>query len=310
MPASLHRPTWPACLCVAALFAAALLRHAAAAEPANPASRPAPRAARSVHLGYSAPAGGASAFYIEMSISQSVPGSYFMAAGFGGGYFGAQELADGKKVILFSVWDPTSGDDPRAVPPDQRVEILHKHDAVNVKRFGGEGTGGQSFYPCDWQLDQPLKFLVRAAAHEGNKTAFAAYFHDPVKKEWVHLVTFRTASSAAGRNSTPGALRGLHSFVEDFRRNRTSATQTRRARFASVWAQDTKGEWHALRRARFTASGAEWEARDTIDAGVEGEGFYLQTGGQTKMSRELNSAIELPAPKVEIKPPAALPAGQ
>src|SRR3954464_11588758 len=84
----------------------------------------APRAARSVHLHLSAPE--ADAFYNELTVERSVPGSYFMACGFSHGYFGIQELGGGKKVVLFSVWDPTRGDDAAGVPVEQRVEILHQ----------------------------------------------------------------------------------------------------------------------------------------------------------------------------------------
>ena len=69
------------------------------------------RAARSVHLVYPAPAG--LFFYNEVVVEQSVNGSYFMACGWGKGYFGIQELVSGKKLALFSVWDPAAGDDPK-----------------------------------------------------------------------------------------------------------------------------------------------------------------------------------------------------
>src|SRR5665213_1936249 len=61
-------------------------------------------ACRSVHLGYPAPEG--AAFYNEVTVEKSAAGTYFMACGFDQGYFGIQELADGKKLVLFSVWDP------------------------------------------------------------------------------------------------------------------------------------------------------------------------------------------------------------
>ena len=91
---------------------AALLTMAARAAVAAEENAEPPRAARSVHLGYPAPE--AAVFYNELTVEQSVPGSYFMACGFSHGYFGIQELGDGKKVVIFSVWDPTKGDDPNA----------------------------------------------------------------------------------------------------------------------------------------------------------------------------------------------------
>ena len=103
---------------------------------------PAPRAARSVHLWWEAAAG--TEFYNEVRVEQSVPGSYFMAAGWNTGYFGIQELGNKDKIVLFSVWDPIKGDDPKAVPPEKRVEVLHNYPDAKIVRFGGEGTGAQA----------------------------------------------------------------------------------------------------------------------------------------------------------------------
>ncbi|HPM81648.1 MAG TPA: DUF5077 domain-containing protein [Candidatus Anammoximicrobium sp.] len=62
-----------------------------AAEPAAP-----PRAARSVQLGYRVP--DAVLLYNEMTVLESTPGSYFMAAAWNTGHFGIQELPDGRQV--------------------------------------------------------------------------------------------------------------------------------------------------------------------------------------------------------------------
>ena len=258
---------------------------------ANKQAEKPPRAARSVHLGWQAPE--ATAFYNELTVKESAPGSYFMAAGFRHGYFGIQEQAGGRKVVIFSVWDPTKGNNSNAVPEDQRVEILFKADDVMAKRFGGEGTGAQSFFEYPWKIGQTYRFLVKAKSEE-KKTAYSAYFWLPEQNAWKHLVTFRTRSDG-------DLLKGLYSFIEDFRRNTTSATQSRRAIFGNGAVLDADGKWHALTKAHFTASGADWEAKDSIDAGISGDVFYLQTGGATKMSRALNSSIECPAG--EVNPP-------
>src|SRR3982751_4534696 len=241
---------------IALFFTVALC--AGAAEPLE-----APRAARSVHLHYPAPA--ADAFYNELTVERSTAGSYFMACGFRHGYFGIQEQARGRKVVLFSVWDPTSGDEARDVPLEQRVEIVHQDPEVEVKRFGGEGTGGQSFFKYDWKVGETCRFLVRAKVEE-NKTAYSGYFW--AAGAWKHLVTFRTRTGG-------DRLKGLYSFIEDFRRDTRSAAEARRATFSNGWV--FAGDWKPLLAARFTASNSEWEAKDTIDAGVTAGGFYLQT---------------------------------
>lgn len=254
---------------------------------AEPATKPAPRAARSVHLTYSVGQLSTSeAFYNECTVQQSVPGSYFMACGFKRGYFGIQEQANGRKVVIFSVWDPAKGDNPKAVPLEQRVEVPFQGEGVEVKRFGGEGTGGQSFFPYDWKIGETCRFFVRVTV-DGEKTAYAAYFWLADKKAWKHLATFRTRTGGE-------YLTGLYSFVEDFRRDTKSALQTRRASFGNTWAL-AQNEWRPLLRARFTASSATWEAQESIDAGVANGRFYLQTGGDTKMSHKLSATLERPA---------------
>ena len=244
-----------------------------------------PRAARSVHLGYAA--ADATAFSVEMTVLASTPGSYFMAAGWHTGYFGLQELADRRKVVIFSVWDPTTGDDPNAVGEKDRVECLSHAPDMRIKRFGGEGTGGQCMGDFDWQLGVPVRFGVTAAV-AGDTTAYAGYVQVPGAEGWKHLVTFRTRTGGQ-------PLRGLYSFVEDFRRDGRSPHEVRRARFGAGWAQAVEGTWAPLRRARFTASGAEWEAKDTIDAGLDAGQFFLATGGDTRPSRPLRSILECPA---------------
>ena len=256
------------------------------------ATAEAPRAARSVHLGFAAPK--ADMFYNEVTVEKSVPGSYFMVCGFRNGYFGIQEQANGRKVVLFSVWDSARGDNPNQVPEKERVEVLYHADDVLVKRFGGEGTGGQSFFEFPWKVGETYRFLVKAttvpspsgtgAGGEG-KTAFTGYVYLPEKKEWKRLVTFRTITGGS-------RLEGLYSFIEDFRRDGKSATQLRRAMFGNGWIHDVAGKWTPLEKARFTASGASWEAKETIDAGAVKDRFYLQTGGDTHTTTKLNGTIQ------------------
>ncbi|MGA2863421.1 MAG: DUF3472 domain-containing protein [Verrucomicrobiota bacterium] len=252
-----------------------------------------PRAARSVHLHYPAPEG--DVFYNEMVVEQSVSGSYFMACGWDTGYFGIQQLARGEeKVVLFSVWDPTGGDDPNAVKAADRVEVLAQGQGVRIRRFGGEGTGAQCLAPCPWKLGETNCFLVQSQV-QSNKTAYTAHLWLASKKAWWKLATFRTATG--GR-----PLRGYYSFIEDFRRDGASARETRRARCGNGWVRTVPGEWKALDKARFTASNASWESRDNIDAGLAGGWFYLATGGEITAKTRLQSLLQLPAPPAQ--PPA------
>lgn len=238
------------------------------------------RACRSVHLQYSTP--GAIAFYNEVTVETSAPGTYFCVCGFRRGYFGLQELGDGKKVLIFSVWDDFEGNDPNAVPEERRVEVLYQGEGVRVGRFGNEGTGGQSFYDFDWQVDETYRFLLTADLLE-ERTAYTAWFFHPEEQEWFRMATFTTFAHEYG-------IRGLYAFVEDFRRDFVSATQMRRAVYRNGWIRAADGQWLALMRATFTADDTP---ADNIDCGPVDDGFYLQTGGETQqVGAALNDIID------------------
>lgn len=247
-----------------------------------------PNAARSVHLGFPAP--DAAIFYNEVTVEESVPGSYFMVCGFKHGYFGIQELSGPEdKVVLFSIWDPGDQNDPNSVPADRRVEVLHNDKDVRIGRFGNEGTGAQSFYKLKWKIGQTYRFCVKATV-EKPKTSFAAYLWLEESSEWKHLATFRTQTGGE-------PLRGLYSFLEDFRRDGRSVKQTRRATFGNGWVQTTNGDWVALTKARFTGDATPL---DNIDAGVKDHRFWLATGGDVTNHTPLKSIlswtpVELPS---------------
>lgn len=237
-------------------------------------------ACRSVHLRYAAPEG--VLFYNEVTADRSAEGTYFMACGFDRGYFGMQELAGGKKVVLFSVWDPGSQKNAKSVSPEKQVKVLAQGEGVRVKRFGGEGTGGQSMFDYDWRIGQTCRFVVKATI-DGDQTIFAGYFFVPEKKSWQHLATFSTAGGGH-------ALRGYYSFVEDFRRNRISATQVRKAGFGNGWVRTEGGQWTPLTRATFTGDS---NPAMNVDAGIEDGKFLLSTGGDTTNSHTpLNGTME------------------
>lgn len=223
-------------------------------------------ACRSVHLAYSGPT--AVLFHNDVKVEKTADGTYFCVCGFNRGYFGLQELANGKKLAIFSVWDPTNEQDPRKVPEDKRVKLLHKDDSVRVGRFGNEGTGGQSLFDFEWKIGETYRFVVTAEP-QGERTAYAGWIRLPEAKEWKHLVTFSTISGGK-------QLGGYYAFIEDFRRNKISTTKERRAEFGDGWVMTADGKWSALEEARFTADA---NPVLNIDAGLAGSRFWLATGG-------------------------------
>ena len=252
-------------LCSPSALICLLLSGAAVAGAREPSEQ---IACRSVHLMYSAPS--ATTFYNEVTIQQSAEGTYFMVCGWNGGYFGLQEQTKGRKVVIFSVWEQNPGDDPKQVSEEARVKVVYQDPSVRVGRFGGEGTGGQSFLDFDWKVGEPYRCLVTARLN-GDRSEYAGWFLLPETEKWKHLVTFSAHNSDR-------LLEGPYSFVEDFRRNKVSATQVRKASFGNGWVRNLDGKWLPLSTAQFTADD---NLATNIDAGIERDRFFLVTGGVT-----------------------------
>jgi len=248
-------------------------------------------ACRSVHLGYPMPEG--NAFYNEITVRSSAKGTYFMVCGWNKGYFGIQELGNGKKLAIFSVWD-SGQNDPNAVKEEQRTKLIHKDEKTRIGRFGGEGTGGQSFYDLDWKDNETYRFMVTSKV-EGNRTTYSGYFFHPTDKKWIHMVAFSTITGGAN-------MKGYYSFVEDFKRDKVSTTFARKAEFGNGWVRNTKNEWNPVEKATFTADA---NPVLNIDSGVSGKNFFLVTGGETQNRTRLRSSLENPAGGKT--PPADLP---
>ena len=231
-------------------------------------------AARSVHAWHPAP--GAEWVYGEVNVEKSVPGSYFCAIGFSCGYCGMQELVDGRKVAIFSVWDPGDpfdfGAKPDSVDEKIRTKNLYAGAGVTIDRFGGEGTGGKSMMPFNWKVGDTCRFAVHVRKDGDHRAAFTGYIYR--NGSWFKIATFSTLQTKGDP-----AIRDVYSFVEDFRRTNESVKQVRRASFLNFFAKPHGGEWAAIADGRFT--GDSNKTMMTVDAEVVPNGFTLTTGGDT-----------------------------
>lgn len=246
-------------------------------------------AARSVHAWHPAPA--AEWAYGEVSVERSVPGSYFCVIGFSCGYCGVQELVDGRKVAIFSVWDPGDpfdfGARPDEVDEKIRTKNLYAGEGVKVERFGGEGTGGKSMMPFDWKVGETCRFAVHVRKDGDHRAAFTGYIYR--NGAWFRIATFSTLQTKGDP-----AIKGIYSFVEDFRRTDESVRQVRRASFLNFFSRQRGGEWAGIEAGRFT--GDSNEAVTTVDAEVVENGFVLTTGGDTanahiKLSSDMKTTV-------------------
>ncbi|MES2299604.1 MAG: DUF3472 domain-containing protein [Pseudomonadota bacterium] len=222
--------------------------------------------APSVHVRYEP--SDVSTFYSEVTVKRSAPGSYFAVTGWHNGYFGLQERADGRKVLIFSVWGSKS-DAPAA--GGASVLLVSKDPAMRIAKFGNEGSGLQSFLDFDWKINTSYAFMVKARLVD-ERAEYTAYFRSPDAKWWRPLATMSTPFEAT-------LLRGLHSFAEDFRRDDSSAKEVRRAMFSNAWARKQDGSTIRLLSALVTCTP---QGARAVDAEVSAAGITIASGGATE----------------------------
>lgn len=255
----------------------------------------------SVHWRFDPPAGVDKVewFYSELTIpiGQDVMGSYFMANGFGEGYFGIQVNSPSERRVLFSIWSPYETDNPGEIPESHRIRLLRKGEGVHTGEFGNEGSGGQSYLVYNWQAGNTYRFLTRAAPAGDNATDYTAYFYAPEAGQWKLIAAFR-------RPQTNTYLTDLYSFLENFLPE--TGNTTRMGLFANQWICDTSGRWHELTDAMLTADNtARKKNRLDFTGGVENGQFFLKNCGFFNETGELEKVFSRPptgkAPDVDFR---------
>lgn len=228
----------------------------------------------SCHLGYTVPTSSNVSYYyneVTVPVGEDKIGSYFMANGFGEGYFGIQVNSATERRVLFSVWSPFPTDDPNNIPPDHKIVLNRAGSGVTIGEFGNEGSGGQSYYKYNWTAGQTYKFLLKGEPDDTGKTDYTAWFLSPDTTTWKLIASWK-------RPQTSTYLKGFYSFVENF--NPENGYMERKAEFKNQWVRTSAGNWQAVSTAKFTVD-ATYNAQQRIDAmgGTNGNSFFLQNGG-------------------------------
>lgn len=213
-------------------------------------------------------------FYNEITIpaGHDKLGSYFMADGFGEGYFGMQVNSETERRVLFSVWSPFETDDPKSIPDSLKIALLNKGATVNANDFGNEGSGGQSYMRFMWQAGNTYGFLLHAEPDSvHHTTTYTAYFKDVSVDKWYLIASFK-------RPQTVTHLTHLYSFLENFIPE--TGDETRMGSYKNQWVANDKAEWTELTHATFTVDAtAKGGYRKDYAGGVNGDHFFLKNDG-------------------------------
>jgi hypothetical protein len=228
----------------------------------------------SVHLNYPLPADeDIEWFYNEVKVpeKEDATGSYFMANGFGEGYFGMQVNSATERRILFSVWSPFHTDDPKSIPKDKQIIMLKKGTDVHTGEFGNEGSGGQSYLKYNWKAGNTYKFLLQGKPSGDSTTTYTAYFFAPEEAQWKLIASFK-------RPKTHTYLKKFHSFLENFIPE--TGNKGRLVYFGNQWVRNTAGKWTELNQAKFTADATARKGyRLDYAGGRENNYFFLKNCG-------------------------------
>lgn len=252
----------------------------------------------SVHLAYKMPAGDTEWFYNEVTVPKEgeTMHSYYMAAGFGEGYFGMQYNSPTERRVLFSVWSPFDTQDPKSIPDSHKIKLLRKGSDVQIGEFGNEGSGGQSFLRYPWKAGRTYKFLMHVRPDGQGNTVYTAYFYAPEDKAWRLIASFQ-------RPLTNTWYTHAHSFLENF--NPEQGYLSRKVMYGNQWTRSKEGKWTRITEATFThdATASAGVRLDYQGGETKDNRFYLKMGGffnaNTAMGTKLQCEPKGEAPEID-----------
>jgi hypothetical protein len=234
--------------------------------------------------------------YREAVIHESTNHTYFMITG--GNvtsveyYGGVQQIYDGRRVAIFSVWDVKSnctGADckPEDADPQYRVQLHQKGEYTVTERFGYELTGLKSMiYDANWKIGERIQWLV-VQEPAGKSTVIAAAYR-------LSEGPWRFIASYLVPKRYPIALTGGYSFVEDY--GPPQPMVTRSMTVGPTILEDAKGTQVIVNNMIAFASQATKNHRTE----VSGTGTYIAIGAS-------DDANAMPTKSVRPLKPTSIP---
>ena len=235
------------------------------------------RGAASTHLRYQVPADTAVKwFYTEVKVPNEVANSvhaYYETNGFHSGYGGIQINSLTERRFIFSIWSKFKTDDPTQIPSEYAVNLKRKGAAVFTGEFGNEGSGGHSHLVFPWKTNTTYHFLTGIKSIKGDSATYVGYYAAPEDHYTWHVLSEWTQN----KTDTKTGFKNLYAFVENFGPN---GDDYFKAYYGNQWAVTFNGTWIELNTAKFTTTaGANKHQRYDYGAGVEGNQFYMYSGG-------------------------------
>ena len=147
--------------------------------------------------------------YGEVEVLSSAPATYFCPilwqGGFGGaGYCGLQQQSNGRRNIIFSVWNTS---------PELPAKTVRVGARVSANKFGHEGVGQWTTINYAWKVGQVFRFvLTKSQDKTDQNTLTSYYFFDERTKKWTFQATISSPTNGDRVRYFGG---GVMSFLEN-----------------------------------------------------------------------------------------------
>jgi len=155
---------------------------------------------------------GATCLYGEITVLATSPCIYYCGANWhpgepAGGYCGIQHHDRMDQPTIFSIWDTSAEHHSKTTAAD--IQTIHK-------RFGGEGTGEQTFLERAWTVGELFQFFVqKQPSEEAGSTDTGYFIIDRNESKWRHVATITTPNGGHQCVTTIGT--SIASFLENWR---------------------------------------------------------------------------------------------
>ena len=224
-----------------------------------------------------------------------VDATYIMSLGILSGYMGIQVGDRGKaRTVLFSQWDSGDTDTDPNLPDHLRSTAVDTGDSVVAQRFGGEGTGVQSFRNngAFWDFGKYVQFIShcrgelatydvvengKVVTKQQRNVIVSAWWNAQDGKGWQYISTLRVANRES-------LISPWYSFVESYSNH--NGQFKRHGYFRNWFAKQKDGDkkWFHINQIFFGHGngGSQIGARHDIYQDVDPNDKYawvMATGG-------------------------------
>lgn len=216
----------------------------------------------------------------EISVPYLTPCTFYSLLNWNGGqndemagYAGFQILENGSGTLHFSVWDAdTFLEKPTA---------LQLHPLASSNRFGNEKEGIKVVFPFDFDIKSWYRIRLQITYPDKANTQVACYLGTATDEQMIGVVNFPLPNKKF--------LSGYSCFIEDFC---NTPGQKRKYFIRNGKSYDIQQNyWHEWNQQLFQFN--EADPNKAINAGVENESFFLESGGDTMLSFANNSILKI-----------------